>query len=901
MKAELQKLVRSVIPAAGCLGLLLAGGLSGAAPSRSGVLVDEVRLLAPTTARPALVGNFESPRKMEAHVVVSQGGAFKTGLFGSDFSVRIGDASATVIALVQLDDRYVLSLRPPSQAAPGVYPLELTVGGVTAGAGSSVRYSATDQANIDLVLTIDRSGSMGFLGFMEPAKEAAILFIDQLRSGDQLGIVSFNDLANVDFPLSPLSDTGTGQIFLAEGAEAPTTLWTTDGAWARTTELARTGAYSWTDSPGATYANNIAESLYSPEITIEGLAHPTLRFWHQFALQDQFDFGVVWATTDLGAYWWPIGLFTGQQSDWSLEQLGLGRFQGVSSFLLAFTLFSNDDTIVADGWHIDDIEIGDFGALTAARSAIRALVPEFATSIGGGLLLAEQELSGLPRSGSTTWHDSPFGDYPNNADALLMSPPIPLPPLNDLRLQFWHRYNIEQGYDFGRVSISTDDGDTWTLIGEFTGLQAAWTQQTFDISGFAGAPAARVGFQLASDGSFAFDGWHLDDLSIFSASQPSEPIFSDNFEGGLNGWTAMGGWAQFRGRASADHSPAILLMSDGFENSVPFVAEVLPLILERSTRVFTIALGPESDEVLLQSIATATGGAYFQSPGAGDLGRIYSLLAGQVIGDQTLLSLSGTVGAGGTEFVGMSLDPAISEATFSVSWTSPQDELGLTIGTPGGGTLTPETQDPRVTFLPGPTFRSYRVMDPSPGVWTLEITGVSVGGGTTPAALAALRDRSGWIEVNGDTMPSPEKLAGLVRQGTAASDFTAVVTVKSDLTLKSFFASQQFEVGDPVPVVAVVSDTQPIVGATVTGEVTLPDSSKLNLTFFDDGAHKDSQANDGVYGAELASATQTGTHAFKIEATGQSTDGFSFMRVEFTSTVVVEGEKNRIRRWGLYD
>ncbi len=54
----------------------------------------------------------------------------------------------------------------------------------------------------DIVQVIDKSGSMGVSGYIEPAKERARQMIDILQINDQAGVVTFNAAAGVVFPLT---------------------------------------------------------------------------------------------------------------------------------------------------------------------------------------------------------------------------------------------------------------------------------------------------------------------------------------------------------------------------------------------------------------------------------------------------------------------------------------------------------------------------------------------------------------------------------------------------------------------------------------------------------------------------------------------------------------------------
>ena len=57
----------------------------------------------------------------------------------------------------------------------------------------------------DVVQVIDRSGSMGFSGYMEPALERAKQMVDILQINDQTGVVSFAEAATEDMALTPIN------------------------------------------------------------------------------------------------------------------------------------------------------------------------------------------------------------------------------------------------------------------------------------------------------------------------------------------------------------------------------------------------------------------------------------------------------------------------------------------------------------------------------------------------------------------------------------------------------------------------------------------------------------------------------------------------------------------------
>ena len=87
-------------------------------------------------------------------------------------------------------------------------------------------------------------------------------------------------------------------------------------------------------------------------------------------------------------------------------------------------------------------------------------------------------------------------------------------------LAFWHRYAIEEGYDFGRVQVSADGGP-WTTLASFTGYRNDWRREEYDLAAYAGQDV-RVRFLLETDYSVTYDGWTIDDVEIHGAADPNE-------------------------------------------------------------------------------------------------------------------------------------------------------------------------------------------------------------------------------------------------------------------------------------------------------------------------------------------------------------------------------------------
>ena len=126
----------------------------------------------------------------------------------------------------------------------------------------------------------------------------------------------------------------------------------------------------------------------------------------------------------------------------------------------------------------------------------------------------------------SSFTDSPGGSYGNNADnSMILASPINATTTPVLSLSFYHRYAVEDGYDFCTVEASSDNGTTWQPVSSYTGTLSTWTPQTFDLSNYAnGSSQFKIRFRLTSDVSVTADGWYVDDILVSGYTVNSTPI-----------------------------------------------------------------------------------------------------------------------------------------------------------------------------------------------------------------------------------------------------------------------------------------------------------------------------------------------------------------------------------------
>ena len=109
--------------------------------------------------------------------------------------------------------------------------------------------------------------------------------------------------------------------------------------------------------------------------------------------------------------------------------------------------------------------------------------------------------------------DSPYGNYGNQVTTYLrLVNPIDLSDATFARIIYYHKYDIENGWDYGYVQASSD-GQNWITLKSYTGAQLAWLPDTIDLSSFTGSNLW-IRFLLITDYSVTRDGWYVDDIML---------------------------------------------------------------------------------------------------------------------------------------------------------------------------------------------------------------------------------------------------------------------------------------------------------------------------------------------------------------------------------------------------
>jgi hypothetical protein len=187
-------------------------------------------------------------------------------------------------------------------------------------------------------------------------------------------------------------------------------------------------------------------------------------------------------------------------------------------------------------------------------------------------------------------------------------------------LTFSAWFDVEPWYDWGYVSVSTDNGLTWTaLAGEHTtdenpvghaygagytgasgGGEPAWVNERLDLDAYAGQANLLLRFEYVTDGGTHHEGWAVRNVAVHSGESRIEPVFETDgwvyvdqplpqaYEIRQIAWSADGSYtvlgmvldADQRGEMTVltDHDDIIVAVAgttEGTNQSAPYTIELL--------------------------------------------------------------------------------------------------------------------------------------------------------------------------------------------------------------------------------------------------------------------------------------------------------------------------------------
>lgn len=178
----------------------------------------------------------------------------------------------------------------------------------------------------------------------------------------------------------------------------------------------------------------------------------------------------------------------------------------------------HDDVHIEKGQFIPAPQITRARKMTSTKSPVILFHEDFESGVSGWSMTGSWDVGGRttgPINGYNSGNCAAtnlHGKYSNNANDWLISPIISLGTADMLRLDFYEWFDLESGYDYGRVHISTDNGNSWTVLATSNG-SSNWRETQVSLTPYQNNDI-RIAFQLTTDGSVVGSGWYIDDIRI---------------------------------------------------------------------------------------------------------------------------------------------------------------------------------------------------------------------------------------------------------------------------------------------------------------------------------------------------------------------------------------------------
>ena len=278
---------------------------------------------------------------------------------------------------------------------------------------------------------------------------------------------------------------------------------------------------------------------------------------------------------------------------------------------------------------------------------------------------------------------------------------------------------------------------------------------------------------------------------------------------------------------------AAVLLTDGFDSNPKTLDDYIGKYVANGWSVYTIGLDASGsvDRDLLEDIADATLEGEYESVTQGSIQSVYNtILAKITLKSIVLASPSGYINQDQTVEKRVSVDEWVTQANFTLNWIGSTIEMVLV--DPSGTLITPNTAATLgIDYQVAPTYVIYTVDNPRQGEWKMRITGTDI---------------------------PPE-----------GEPYSLVVTGTSDFITNLLAFEPNYAIGDTIRIGIRISEktgdtARPIIGAITSATVVRPDGRIETFNLFDDGAHDDNAARDGIYAGNYTNVDILGTYLFRV-------------------------------------
>ena len=265
-------------------------------------------------------------------------------------------------------------------------------------------------------------------------------------------------------------------------------------------------------------------------------------------------------------------------------------------------------------------------------------------------------------------------------------------------------------------------------------------------------------------------------------------------------FTSIGGGLTL-GQSEISGSPlarkAILVFTDGLENTPPLIASVEPGILAAGTEVYAIGLGQPQNisTAALSTLAASANGKFFLTDDTLVLRKNFIQVLADAFRNNMAADPIFNLSASKAVDVPVRITQCERRISFIINWDNPASQVQMTIKAPDGTTYNPTSpiHNQLVRFGQGAAYSYYQIafppLDPGSGLsigppqlgtWTMQIKAIALAGANERCATSVIVDSELELRavIQATDVNSPvQAIARIMHQGSVVNTGSVVMNV----------------------------------------------------------------------------------------------------------------------------
>jgi hypothetical protein len=332
--------------------------------------------------------------------------------------------------------------------------------------------------------------------------------------------VYFVDTSDTYSPSNSTSAMTLGVAMpFSDAFESDSGVWTFTGQWGWVEAAGTESSWSLGDSPG-----DLVKNTDTWAVTGVDLSTTT---WPVLGFSDRYDipashWGRLEISSNGGSSWTTLYGIQGSRTDWVARRFDLSPWRGQSQVWIRFRLVASSST-PADGWHIDDLYLGENpNGTPAVESAFDGLED----GAGGWLNGAWTTSTVDSYQGSASLLDTEGVRLGSSENMLTYGTQLDLSLSTDPLLTFQVRGNLPSSTYF-RVEVSTDGGVIWQELPDLyldkNSISSSWVRMQTSLGSYKVADL-RLRFRVTGSGGGTEDIF-LDNIAV-GEQTPTAPTLN---------------------------------------------------------------------------------------------------------------------------------------------------------------------------------------------------------------------------------------------------------------------------------------------------------------------------------------------------------------------------------------